>query len=160
MNNYEKIHLIEQIVHPYFNFEMDDFYGDVLPYPKIEDLDIFYFKRNKDIVITKYEEEIILNAIAKLNIGSVDFIKIPSLGIYIYINMKQTKLNMIVVAYFNYDTQRSDIEKFMNKDDAKKWLYDRWGFLLDDETSLPTTLEGLIYLLYNEHGVIVERIEI
>lgn len=65
---------------------------------------------------------------------------------------------MIVIAYFHYDTQRSAIEKFTDKDSAKKWLYDRQSHLLEDETV--TTLEELISLLINKYSVIIETLEI
>ena len=51
---------------------------------------------------------------------------------------------MIVIGYFNYDSQCSDIEKFADIDAAHKWLFDRWGWNLDDETPTPTTLRELI----------------
>lgn len=68
---------------------------------------------------------------------------------------------MIVIAYFNYDSQRSDIEKCTDHDAAYKWLLDRWGWIIDDdETPTPTTLRELIILLINDHGVMVEMMEI
>lgn len=92
MNNYEKIRLIEEIVNPFFNFEMDDFYGDRggILYPKIENLNRFYFKKNgrdHKLVITKDEEQILLDKIKQLNFGSVELIKIPSFGVYIYVQL-------------------------------------------------------------------------
>ncbi len=65
---------------------------------------------------------------------------------------------MIVIAYFHYDTLRSAIEKFTDKDSVKKWLYDRWGHLLEGETV--STLEELISLLINKYSVIIETLEI
>jgi hypothetical protein len=54
------------------------------------------------------------------------------------IQIKYNKHNkMIVIAYFNYDSQRSDIEKFADNDTAYQWLFDRWGWILDDETPDP-----------------------
>jgi len=64
---------------------------------------------------------------------------------------------MIVIAYFHYETQRSDIDKFIDKENAKNWLYEKWGFLLDQKC--PSILNDLIRLLINEHGVMVEMIE-
>jgi len=88
MDNYEKIRLIEEIVKPYFNFEMDDFYGDRggAPYPKIENLDRLYFKKNgrdKKLVLSKLEEQSMIEKIKNLNIGSVEIIKFPYIGIFI-----------------------------------------------------------------------------
>lgn len=67
---------------------------------------------------------------------------------------------MIVVAYFNYDTGRSDIEKFDNKDQAKEWLYERWGFILENKEK-PSTYDELVYEFRNmDFRVVVESIEI
>jgi hypothetical protein len=92
MNNSEKIRLINQIVQPYFNFEMDDIYGDKggIPYPKIEELNTLFFKKNgkdRKLFINKMEEQIILNKLKELNIGSVEIIKIQSLGVFIIIEL-------------------------------------------------------------------------
>ena len=65
---------------------------------------------------------------------------------------------MIVIAYFNYDSQSSNIEKCADHDAAHQWLFDKWGYLLEDDT--PTTLKDLIIVLMNEHGVMVEMMEI
>jgi hypothetical protein len=37
---------------------------------------------------------------------------------------------MIVVAYFQYDTQSSNIKICTTKEDAKEWLYQRWAYKL------------------------------
>ena len=66
---------------------------------------------------------------------------------------------MIVIAYFHYDTQRSYIEKFTDRDTAKTWLHNRWGFLLEDD-EIPNTLHELIYLFVNDYGVMIEMMEI
>ena len=50
---------------------------------------------------------------------------------------------MIAIAYFHYDTLRSDISVFEGKDDAKKWLFEKCGWILDDGMN-PTSLEELI----------------
>lgn len=55
---------------------------------------------------------------------------------------------MIVIAYFHYNTGRSDIEKFETEYSAKKWLFDRWGFLPDEDLieenfTLDTLIEKL-----------------
>lgn len=93
MDNYEKIRVIEEIVNPYFKFEMHDIYGDRggLPYPKIENLEYLYFKKNgkdRKLVITKNEEQIMINKIKELDFGQVEFIKIMGIGVFIFINMK------------------------------------------------------------------------
>lgn len=94
MNNHEIIKEIEKIVHPYFTFEMDDFYGDRggIPYPKIENLKRLYFKKNgkdRNLIITKEEEEKFLDKIKLLNIGSVEIIKFPYIGLFICINIEK-----------------------------------------------------------------------
>jgi hypothetical protein len=100
MNNHEKISLIEQIVQPYFNFEMDDLYGDRggLPYPNIEELTHLYFKKNgkdRKLVLSKSEEQLMLDKIKNLNIGEVKLIQIPSFGIYIHVKLDK-------ITYKNY----------------------------------------------------------
>jgi hypothetical protein len=91
--NYIIIKSIEEIVKPFFNFEIDDFYGDRggLPYPKIETLQHLYFKKNgrdRRLNISKIEEQQMLNKIKDLNVGQVELIKIPSFGIYIHIKLE------------------------------------------------------------------------
>ena len=39
---------------------------------------------------------------------------------------------MFVIAYFHYNTLRSDIGSFSDLETAKKWLYERWNFLLEE----------------------------
>jgi hypothetical protein len=63
---------------------------------------------------------------------------------------------IIVIAYFHYDTLRSDIELFHDENTAKEWLYDRWGFLLNRE--IPSTLKELIELC-SEKEVTIEIIK-
>lgn len=93
MNTHEKIRIIQEIVKPYFKFEMDDFYGDRggIPYPKIENLTRLYFKKNgkdRTLVITKGEEQNMLKKIKELGFGSVQLIQIPSFGVYILIDLQ------------------------------------------------------------------------
>ena len=46
MNNHEIINIINKIANPFFNFEMNDFYGDRgLPLPKIKELHLLPFKK-------------------------------------------------------------------------------------------------------------------
>jgi hypothetical protein len=65
---------------------------------------------------------------------------------------------MLVIAYFNYDSQSSNIEKCADMNTAYKWLCGKFGNLFVDEP--PSTLKELILVLINEHGVMVEMIEI
>jgi len=71
-----------------------------------------------------------------------------------------TRNKMIVIAYFNYDAQCSDIEKCTDHDAAYQWLFDKWGWILEDANPIPTTLRELIILLMNDYGVMVEMMEI
>lgn len=76
----------------------------------------------------------------------------------IFIERGQDKnRKIIVISYFHYDTQMSDIEIFNNKNSAKEWLYNRWSWILDEEV-MPPTLEVLILLCY-EKSVFVEKLE-
>jgi hypothetical protein len=64
---------------------------------------------------------------------------------------------IIVIAYFHYDTLRSDIELFYDENSAKEWLFDRWGFLLK-QNEIPSTLKKLIELC-SEKDVTIEIIK-
>lgn len=76
----------------------------------------------------------------------------------IFIERGQDKnRKIIIISYFHYDTQMSDIEIFNNKNSAKEWLYNRWSWILDEEV-MPPTLEVLILLCY-EKSVFVEKLE-
>jgi len=61
---------------------------------------------------------------------------------------------MIAIAYFHYTTLRSDINIFEEKEDARKWLFEKVGWLLDDDIN-PTTLEELVSVLRDE-SIIIE----
>jgi hypothetical protein len=122
MNNNDIIKLIEQIVNPYYYFEMDDFYGDRcgLPYPKIDDLDVLYFKKNgkdKKLIISKNDEQTIIDKIKNLNIGYVELIKIPAFGVYICIKLNNHISNQLFV--IKYDDgihgMYTDLDKAKNE---------------------------------------------
>lgn len=94
MNNHEIINIINKIANPFFNFEMNDFYGDRggRPYPKIEELQLLAFKKNgkdRKLNLTKEQETLIINKIKDLNIGSVKIEKIRAFGTYIIINLQE-----------------------------------------------------------------------
>jgi hypothetical protein len=74
---------------------------------------------------------------------------------YEYLESLEEK-QIVVIAYFHYDTLRSDIELFHDENSAKEWLYDRWGFLLNRE--IPSTLKELIELC-SEKEVTIEIIK-
>ena len=102
MLNTEKIDLIHKIVQPYYNFELNDIYGDrgsnIMP--NIEKLNILFFKKNgKDNLccLTKYEDKLILNKIKQMKFGKVEIIKINSIGIFITIenNIIEEKIEQI-----------------------------------------------------------------
>jgi hypothetical protein len=106
MNNEETIRAIEQIVRPYFYFEMDDFYGDRggLPYPEINALTHLYFKkngRNKNLTLTKAEELRILDTVKTLDIGVVEIIQIPSFGRYIKVDLHEHHPDLSVEEHKN-----------------------------------------------------------
>ena len=91
MTNIEKIHLVEEILHPYFKFDMD-LYGDrgCSQLPKIEDLTTLFFKFNgtdRQLILTKEDEQLLLITIRKLHIGVVENCKVNALGRYITITM-------------------------------------------------------------------------
>ena len=89
--NIEKIHLVAEIVEPYFKFDMD-LYGDrgSCQLPKIEELTTLFFKFNgtdRKLILNKEDEQQLLDTIRKLHIGLVEIVKINSLGRYITITM-------------------------------------------------------------------------
>jgi hypothetical protein len=89
MNNFEIAKLVEEITQPYFSFSYD-FYGDVKScnIPNVEDMDILFFKkngRNRNLIITKDEENIIVEKVKKLNVGIVEIKNIQSIGRFISI---------------------------------------------------------------------------
>jgi len=93
MNNYEKIYNIENIVKPFFHFELYDFFGDIydLPYPRIKELTILFFKKNekdKNLFLTETEKQIILDKIHNINIGFAEIIKNPYFGTYIIVTLE------------------------------------------------------------------------
>jgi hypothetical protein len=93
MNNYEKIHNIENIVQPFFHFELYDFFGDIcdLPYPRIKELTILFFKKNgkdKKLFLTETEKQIMMDKIQNLNFGFVEIIKNPHFGTYIIVTLE------------------------------------------------------------------------
>lgn len=92
MNNFEIIKSIEQIVCPYFQFNMDDFYGNIVgrEVPKIEELNILFFKLNgydKKLYLSKNDQEKMVDKIKDLNIGLVEINSIQSYGRYIIITL-------------------------------------------------------------------------
>ena len=153
MNNNEIIKSIEQIVQPYFNFEMDDFYGDRggLPYPKIEELDVLYFKKNgkdKKLVITKDDEQTMIDKIKNLNIGSVELIKIPSFGVYICVKLPSYNDNELYVIkndegicsmYTDLYKAKNELIKIYNKTpDYKHYGYQINVYILHDNKYIST----------------------
>lgn len=90
MNNLEIIKLVEEIVSPYFEFNLADFYGDrgSCEYPKIEELKILFFKlngRDKKLRINKVDQQKMVDKIKNLNIESVELSYVQSFGRYIII---------------------------------------------------------------------------
>ena len=92
MNNFEIIKTIENIAHPYFIFNMDDFYGDrgSCKYPKMEEMTTLFFKldgKNRNLLISKNKQMEIVDKIKMLNLGleNVELINIKSFGTYIVI---------------------------------------------------------------------------
>ena len=92
MNNIEIIETIEKIVCPYFTFNMDDFYGDKgsCKYPKMEEIATLFFKlngKNRKLSLSKNKQQEMVDKIKNLNIGTVEFCKVQSLGMYIVIQL-------------------------------------------------------------------------
>ena len=90
MNNFEIIKLIEEIVNPYFQFNMDDFYGDKgsCEYPKIEEISTLFFKLNgkdRKLSLSQNKQREMVDKIKNLNIGTVEISTVQSFGRYIVI---------------------------------------------------------------------------
>jgi len=92
MNNQEKIDLVSSIVNPYFNFNMNDMYGDRGgPIPKIEEIKYLFFKEdgtNERLKIDRKKEEELVNEVINLNIGNVQIFKVNAFGKFICIELK------------------------------------------------------------------------
>ena len=90
MNNFEIIEVVEKILYPFFKFNIEDFYGDrgSCEYPKIEEMNTLFFKLNgkdKNLTISKNEQNKIVDEITNLNVGLVETVSIQSFGKYIVI---------------------------------------------------------------------------
>ena len=90
MNNFEIIEVVEKIVSPYFKFNIEDIYGDrgSCGYQKIEEMNTLFFKldgKNRKLAISKNEQIKMVDEITNLNIGLVEFAKVPAFGQYIVI---------------------------------------------------------------------------
>jgi hypothetical protein len=165
MTTKEIIKLIEQIVHPYFIFEMDDFYGDRggLPYPMIEELDVLCFKKNgkdKKLAITKDAEQTMIDKIKDLNIGSVELIQIPSFGVYICVKLPSYNDNELFVIknddgicsmYIDLDKAKNELISIYKKTpDYKHYGYQINVYILRDNEYITTNTiytynEGVFY---------------
>jgi len=96
MNNQEKIDLVSSIVNPYFNFNMNDMYGDRGgPIPKIEEIKYLFFKMDgtmyhskRYLKLTKNDIENLIDRVNNLNIGIASLIKIDGIGRFIHIELK------------------------------------------------------------------------
>lgn len=91
MNNFEIIEAVEKIICPYFKFNIEDFYGDrgSCEYPKIEEMNALFFKRNgkdRKIILSKNEVNEMVEKIKNLNIGLVEIASVQSFGKYIIIH--------------------------------------------------------------------------
>lgn len=89
MNNFEIIEAVENIICPYFKFNIEDFYGDrgSCEYPKIEEMNALFFKlngKNKNKLI-KNEENEMVDKIINLNVGLVETASVQYFGKYIII---------------------------------------------------------------------------
>ncbi len=88
MNNYEIIQAVEEICYPHFKFNIFDFYGDrgscVLP--KIDELKTLFFKLDGHRkIISKNQQQEIVDKIKNLNIGTVNIDTVSAFGRYIII---------------------------------------------------------------------------
>jgi hypothetical protein len=92
MKNSEIIQLVEEIVTPYFQFSMEYPYGDrgSCTYPDIEKISMLVFKKNgkdRNLVLSKDEEKILVDQIKNLNVGELDIIRVHAIGKYITITL-------------------------------------------------------------------------
>ncbi len=173
MKNSEIIKLVEEIVHPYYTFEMDDFYGDRggLPYPNIEDLDMLYFKKNgkdKSLRITKDEEQKMIDRIKDLNIGSVELSIIPSFGVYICIKLSAYDENNLFVIknddgicgmYTDLEKAKNELISIYNKTpDFKYYGYQIVVYkLLNSEYIVTNTIYTYNASFFAKPGFLVKR---
>jgi hypothetical protein len=92
MDNLQIIKIVEEIVNPYFIFNLD-YYKDITnnPEPIIEELPVLFFRANchhdkyKISIISKNKQRELVEKIEKLNVGNVSLELIPYFGRYIIV---------------------------------------------------------------------------
>lgn len=93
MNNAEKVKLVDQIVNPYFKFDMNDAYGDKGSglLPSVEEISVLYFKLQmiNKTCISKNKQLELVEDIKKLNLGLVEIFTQSPFGRYIKIELNQ-----------------------------------------------------------------------
>ena len=88
------VKLIEDIVSPHFELNIEDFYGDrgSCIYPTIEEMHTLFFKLNGKHfrkLISKNERLKLADKVRDLNIGEVELSSIPSFGCYIVVTLNK-----------------------------------------------------------------------
>lgn len=93
MNNTEIVELVNKILHPYYEFNLEDIYGDrgSCIIPNVNDVNELYFKRKsrdhkyRILSLCKKNENELVNKVKELNVGDVDTFNIMAIGKFIRI---------------------------------------------------------------------------
>ena len=97
----EIIRKVKSIVNPWWQFNMDDIYGDRggISYPNIEELNYLRYKLNSKLTPhqTSKECDIMLESIKALDIGDVRIIKVMGVGKFMVIEFTYK----ILIQYYN-----------------------------------------------------------
>lgn len=96
MDNFQIIKAIEQIVHPYFVFNLADFYGDrgSCEYPAIESLDVLFFKynwKNAKGHLSNNQQNELAEQVKALGVGEVELAKVMAFGRYLIVRPSSKK---------------------------------------------------------------------
>ena len=89
MKNSEIVELVEQIVSPYFQFNMADFYGDrgSYTYPDVNEISVLFFRKDggrsgsRVPYISKQHENILIEKIKDLHLEGIE-IEIDTVNYY------------------------------------------------------------------------------
>lgn len=96
MNHFEIIKNVEQLAHPYFQFEKENifsaFEGGKLTDEQIENTNILHFKRNSKFLLSENNKQEIINNIKNLDIGTVEYVRVSWYGYLLNIYPKDKQV--------------------------------------------------------------------
>jgi hypothetical protein len=96
MNNFEIIKNVEQLAHPYFQFEKENVFsamlGGLLTNEQIENTNVLHFKRNSKKPLSENKKQEIINNIKNLDIGTVEYVRVSWYGYLLNIYPKDKQV--------------------------------------------------------------------